>query len=142
MVRANVRGRARVVETSGLEEASFPGVCRAEDPMRAFKTTSATARANEREMPHIVEMEVPQRGFAHDERKAIEEFHRSRKIRARFGRHSRRDGKEYCRWCFAEADQADLFHGTFGGTRLPLSAGEKSIVAAEACGNQRKPKAN
>jgi hypothetical protein len=94
-------------------------------PMKAFRTTSASARANERESPHIVEMEVPEQGFAHSERKAMEEFHSSRKIRARFGRRLRRDGKEYCHWCFAEAGQADLFQARFGGIRLPLAADPK-----------------
>jgi hypothetical protein len=86
--------------------------------MRGSKTGPSGALANERDLPHMVEMEVPAEGFAHSMRAAMEEFHRANKIRARFGRRLRRDGKEYCRWCFAGESLADLFHSRFGGARL------------------------
>jgi hypothetical protein len=86
--------------------------------MSNSKIGSSGALANERDLPHIVEMEVPPEGFAHPARAAMEEFHRSHRIRARFGRRMRRDGKEYCRWCFADEAVADLFHSSFGGARI------------------------
>jgi len=90
--------------------------------MRVSKTGSSGALANERDLPHMVEMEVPVEGFAHSLRAAMEEFHHANKIRARFGRRLRRDGKEYCRWCFADESLADLFHSRFGGARLTVDS--------------------
>ncbi len=92
--------------------------------MGSYRSGASAARANERDQPHIVEMVIPAEGFAHDMRIAMDGFHRMHNIRARFGRHFRRGGKEYCRWCFADAFVADLFRIRFGGERLANGAGE------------------
>lgn len=76
------------------------------------------ARRNENEFPHIVEMPLPSEGFDYRLRRQMEEFHSSRKIKARFGVRSRHRGQEYCRWCFADQKYADEFQERFGGKRL------------------------
>ena len=73
---------------------------------------------NERDLPHMVEMAVPATGFSNGLRRQMEEFHRSRGIRARFGRHRKKLGQELCRWCFADAAHAEAFHEKFGGKKL------------------------
>ncbi len=97
--------------------------------MGFHRSGSWAARANERDQPYIVEMVIPEEGFGHRLRLAMDGFHRSRNIRARFGRHFRRDGKDYCRWCFADPSVAELFHNKFGGERLVDNAG---LTAAES----------
>jgi hypothetical protein len=77
-----------------------------------------TARMNERDYPHIVELALPEGGFgrALDEMQA---FHRLRGIQSRDGRRQRRDEQEdeqeYVRWCFASVIDADDFAQQFGG---------------------------
>ncbi len=102
--------------------------------MGFFRSGSWAARANERERPHIVQMVIPEEGFAHQVRVAMDGFHRSRNLLARFGRHFRRDGRDYCRWCFADAAVADLFQNQFGGERLVDDGGLAipGSVAADA----------
>ncbi len=88
--------------------------------MSFVRNNGSAALTNERQCPHIVEMKLPHGGFAHRLRMDIEEFHRSRNIRARFGRRQRREREEFCRWCFADASDADQFHVRFGGVRLAM----------------------
>jgi hypothetical protein len=73
-----------------------------------------TARMNERDLPHIVEVALPDGGFgwALD---AMYDFHRLRGIQSRQGRRQRRDEQEYVRWCFASVIDADVFAQQFGG---------------------------
>jgi hypothetical protein len=47
-------------------------------------------------------------------------FHRSRDIRARFGRTRSQHGQHYGRWCFSEAAVADAFRKQFGGVGLKI----------------------
>jgi hypothetical protein len=74
-----------------------------------------TARMNERDAPHIVELAVPEGGFGRA-LDAIHDFHRLRGIESRRGRRQRRDEQEYVRWCFASVIDADDFAQQFGGT--------------------------
>ena len=90
------------------------------DDMGSLRSGPSAAQTNEYQLPYIVEMELPRDGFDHRLRRNMEEFHRSHDIRARFGRRQRRKDGEFCRWCFAEASQADLFQARFGGTRLAI----------------------
>jgi hypothetical protein len=76
-----------------------------------------TARMNERDLPHIVELALPKGGFGNilDE---MEVFHRLRGITSARGRRQRRDEQEYVRWCFASVIDADDFAQQFGGERV------------------------
>ena len=73
-----------------------------------------TAPMNERDLPHIVELAIPDGGFGRtlDE---VEAFHRLRGI---MSHRQRRDEQEYVRWCFASVIDADDFAQQFGGTRI------------------------
>lgn len=73
----------------------------------------------EHRFPHIVEMPVPSVGFSNRLRQAMEAFHLSREIRRRFGRPTRRENTEYCRWCFMHPADASAFRSQFGGEMLP-----------------------
>jgi hypothetical protein len=78
-----------------------------------------TARMNERDFPHIVELALPDGGFGTrlDE---FEAFHRLRGIRSARGTRQRRDEQEFVRWCFASVIDADDFAQQFGGTLIQL----------------------
>jgi hypothetical protein len=68
--------------------------------------------------PHVVEMAVPPEGFSNRLRLAMESFHVARNILRRFGRPTRRDCTEYCRWCFESLADAADFYDQFGGEIL------------------------
>jgi hypothetical protein len=69
----------------------------------------------EREFPHVVEMLVPEEGFA-SKLIAIRQFHTLRGIEARPGRSRCESGRDYIRWCFADPGVAAEFADEFGGT--------------------------
>ena len=76
-----------------------------------------TARMNERDFPHIVELALPSGGLG----KTLDEmqtFHRLRGIASARGCGQRRDEQEYVRWCFASVIDADDFAQQFGGTLI------------------------
>ena len=77
---------------------------------RALKT--------ERDLPHIVEIELPSTGLNTQMNREMVTFHRLHNIRPRFGRRRARAGKHYCRWCFSNPGIADLFREQFGGARV------------------------
>jgi hypothetical protein len=76
-----------------------------------------TARMNERDFPHIVELAVPERGFG-TTLHAIHDFHRDRGLESRRGRRQRRGEQEFVRWCFIDPADAAAFADQFGGTRI------------------------
>jgi hypothetical protein len=82
----------------------------------------STARMNERDCPHIVELALPDGGFGTrlDE---FEAFHRLRGIESRRGQRQRRDEQEYVQWCFVSVIDADDFAQRFGGTLLDRNEG-------------------
>ena len=72
-----------------------------------------SAKSNERDFPHIVEMIVPEGGFG----KALDamyEWHIHRGIRA-INSAGRRDenNRDYIRWCFADPALAQAFADEF-----------------------------
>ena len=77
---------------------------------RALKT--------ERDLPHIVEIELPSTGLNTQVNREMATFHRSHDIQPRFGRRRTQAGKLYCRWCFLDSGVADLFRERFGGERV------------------------
>ena len=76
-----------------------------------------TGLANERDLPHLVQLAVPPEGF----RGAFLEFdafHRERRIPVRRGRSGREAEQLYIRFCFPDAATADAFRDRFGGECL------------------------
>jgi hypothetical protein len=76
-----------------------------------------TARMNERDCPHLVEIVLPPGGFRARSDDMLA-FHRERGIQIRRGQ-GRNDGSQfYVRYCFADPAHADAFRDRFGGERL------------------------
>ena len=73
----------------------------------------ASPKAIEQDFPHIVEMRVPEGGFG-KKLDAMYEWHIHRGIRV-INSTGRRDenGRDYIRWCFADADTAAAFAAEF-----------------------------
>jgi len=74
-----------------------------------------TPEETERDFPYVVEMLVPEDGFA-AKPIAIRQFHNRHGIQAQPGRTRREDGRDYIRWCFADPAVAAQFADEFGGT--------------------------
>jgi hypothetical protein len=76
-----------------------------------------TARMNERDYPHLVELPLPPGGFrkGSDDMQA---FHRERGIQSRRGQGRNDGGQFYVRYCFADPAHANAFCDRFGGARL------------------------
>jgi hypothetical protein len=79
-----------------------------------------TGHMNEREFPHIVELELPPGGFR-SKGLEFDAFHRERGIPIRRGRGRHEVEQFHIRFCFPDAATADAFQGRFGGTRLTYS---------------------
>jgi hypothetical protein len=79
-----------------------------------YRKSETTARMNERDYPHIVVLVIPANGFGRT-LDAMMAFHRERGIEYRRGRSEYRAGRDYCRWCFADAETAEAFRVKFGG---------------------------
>ena len=71
-----------------------------------------SARAIERDFPHVVETVVPEGGFR-KRLDAMYEWHRSRGIEAWDGRGRHEDDRDFVRWCFADPDLAAAFANEF-----------------------------
>jgi hypothetical protein len=84
------------------------------------RKSEITARMNQRDFPHIVELDLPPGGFR-SQSLEFESFHRERGlvIRRGCGRH---EGEQFhVRFCFPDTATADAFQERFGGTRLTYS---------------------
>jgi hypothetical protein len=73
----------------------------------------------ERDFPHIVEIAVPANGLGR-RLDAMHEWHIARGISARHGQQRHVEDCNYIRWCFADAETANLFAEHFGGTALGI----------------------
>jgi hypothetical protein len=72
-----------------------------------------TARAIERDFPHVVETVVPEGGLG-KALDAMHAFHKRHKIEAHTGKGRRdKNGRDYIRWCFANPDVAAKFASKF-----------------------------
>ncbi len=73
-----------------------------------------TAKKNERDFPHIVEMPLPEEGFGRklDDMEAV---HRQWGIRSRRGEGRHDENQYYVRFCFADRNHAEQFARAFGG---------------------------
>jgi hypothetical protein len=79
---------------------------------------SQKARTTERDLPHMVEIELPASGLnAHMNREMVT-FHHLHNIQPRIGSRREQAGKLYCRWCFSNPEIADQFCELFGGERV------------------------
>jgi hypothetical protein len=86
------------------------------------RKSEITGRMNERDFPHLVELELPPGGFRNKSQE-FESFHRERGITIRRGC-GRHEGEQFhLRFCFPDAATADAFQRRFGGARLTYSAG-------------------
>jgi hypothetical protein len=84
------------------------------------RKSEITGHVNERDFPHLVELELPPGGFRNKSQE-FESFHRERRIVIRRGC-GRHEGEQFhVRFCFPDATTADAFQGRFGGTRLTHS---------------------
>jgi hypothetical protein len=81
--------------------------------MTRYRGRPFSAKAIERDFPHIVEMRVPLGGFGKT-LDAMHEWHTKRRIRALHltGRRDEDKGN-YIRWCFADAETAAAFASQF-----------------------------
>ena len=79
-----------------------------------------TGHMNERDFPHLVDLELPPGGFRN---KSLEfyAFHRERSIPIRRGRGRHEVEQCHVHFCFPDAATADAFQERFGGTRLTYS---------------------
>jgi hypothetical protein len=98
-----------------------------------------TARINERDFPHIVELALPSADFSilHAE---FEAFHRDRGIPARRGRGRNEAAQFYLRFCFSDAVTADAFRERFGGERLPKTGPRRSQPSVPNRGRRYSPR--
>jgi hypothetical protein len=78
-----------------------------------------TARMNERDYPHIVELALPPGGFR-ARSDDILTFHRKRGIQIHRGQGRHDNGQFYVRYCFGDPAHADAFRDLFGGERLTV----------------------
>jgi hypothetical protein len=85
-----------------------------------------TARMNEHNFPHIVELVLPDGGFG-AALNEMEAFHRIRGLTSARGCRQCRDDREYVRWCFASVIDAEDFAEQFGGVRLERQLGDQSV---------------
>jgi len=91
-----------------------------------------TARMNERDYPHIVELALPPEGFRARSDDMLA-FHRERHIQIHRGQGRNDDGQFYVRYCFCNSDHADAFCDRFGGERLTaIKRLEAALAEAEA----------
>ena len=79
---------------------------------------SGKAVANEQKYPHIVELVIADDELDVEVSRRMMDFHRSRKIQARYGRRIIREGQIYFRWCFSDLETARAFMEQFDGEVL------------------------
>jgi hypothetical protein len=97
------------------------------------RKSEITGHMNERDLPHLVELELPPGGFRNKSLE-FESFHRERGITIRRGC-GRHEGEQFhVRFCFPDAATADAFHKRFGGTRLTYSPSKRGAPRVPDCG--------
>jgi hypothetical protein len=83
------------------------------------RKSEITGHMNERDFPHLVELELPPGGFR-DQSFELNAFHHERGIPIRRGRGRHEVEQFYVRFCFPDAAIADAFRKRFGGGRGTL----------------------
>ena len=79
----------------------------------SYRKGERTFRMNERDFPHIAEIDIPEGGLK-ERLMDMHEWHRAHGIESYRGGGS----INVVRWCFADADKADSFAAEFGARRL------------------------
>jgi hypothetical protein len=72
------------------------------------RKSEITGHINERNFPHLVELELPPGGFRNKSLE-FESFHRERSIPIRRGRGQHKGEQFHVRFCFSDAATADAF---------------------------------
>ena len=80
-------------------------------------TGRTSAKAVERNFPHMVEMAVPPGGLGR-RLDAMRGWHKMRGIQSHQSRGRYTEGTSYIRWCFADEVTAEAFLVAFGGDRF------------------------
>jgi hypothetical protein len=73
----------------------------------------ASPKENEGELPHHVDMMVPESGFG-SRLNAMHDWHDARRIEAVRGQSRHENGRYIIRWCFSDLGMAALFQKEFG----------------------------
>jgi hypothetical protein len=81
------------------------------------RKSEITGYMNERDFPHLVELELPAGGFR-DKSQEFDAFHREHRIPVRRGRSRHEAEQFYIRFCFPDTATADAFRNRFGGECL------------------------
>jgi len=84
--------------------------------MTRYKGRSSS-KIVERAFPHVVEIAIPLGGLG-KRLNDMRDFHLERGLKSRT-RSCRREGHDYVRWCFANAELAKAFVDQFGGEVSP-----------------------
>jgi hypothetical protein len=95
-----------------------------------------TGHMNERDFPHIVELELPPGGFRSHSLE-FDAFHREQGIPIRRGRGWHEAEQFYIRFCFPDAVTADAFGERFGGKRLTYSSSKPAPPPSRRLKHQR-----
>jgi hypothetical protein len=118
------RGETRVLTALGEEQESG---CAGPEARRggrlgqmSRRKSEITGHMNERDFPHLVELELPSGGFRNKSQE-LEAFHRERGIVIRRGCGRNEGDRFHVRFCFPDATTADTFQERFGGRRLSYS---------------------
>jgi hypothetical protein len=77
------------------------------------RKSEIAAYMNERDFPHLVELELPAGGFR-DKSQELESFHRERGIAIHRGRGRHEAEQFHVRFCFPDTATADAFQERFG----------------------------
>lgn len=80
----------------------------------SYRKGEHTFRMNERDFPHLVDIDIPDGGLR-DRLRKMHDWHRERGLRDYRGG----GGISVSRWCFSSPETADAFAQKFDGRRLP-----------------------
>jgi hypothetical protein len=81
------------------------------------RKSEITGYMNERDFPHLVELELPAGGFR-DKSQEFDAFHREHRIPVRRGRSRHEAEQFYIRFCFPDTATADAFRNDLAVLRL------------------------
>ena len=74
-----------------------------------------TASMNQRRYPFFADVPVPEWGFGRGGLQSISGWHAQHGVPEIRGVGGRMDDRDFCRWCFADAETAQRFADTFDG---------------------------
>ena len=81
-----------------------------------YRKGERTRRHNEKEFPYFADIPVPEwGGFGGGALRCIMQWHTWNGVPERPGTGSRKNDRDYARWCFADAATAKMFADMLGG---------------------------